>query len=147
MSDPILYVIVCTCKGEPKDVAFIDDSRPAGGLLSVHSSSHQMIFTPEVNPDGSIESVAPYELVAEKLADRNVTEAFFGDGHLMLTIRCPECGTQVQMSRDTYWSVANSVASAVDGWPLVPSPITGEDHRRMIPLGVLCTMVTHIKGK
>jgi hypothetical protein len=28
MAEVIKYIVVCTCAGEPKAVAFIDDSRP-----------------------------------------------------------------------------------------------------------------------
>jgi hypothetical protein len=141
VGEPIYYIVVCSCGGQMKPIAFIDDERPAGKLLRLHSPSRQEIQVPTVSKHGTIVQVEPHDDVVNKLADANLTEVFWSDGHLMVALRCLACGDQAQMSRDVYWNVANALAATVDRWRLIPCS-DPDEQRRMIPLGVLNRMAT-----
>jgi hypothetical protein len=141
---PINYVIVCKCGGTGKAVGFIDDGGPTGELR-VHSRSSQVIMVVPVDRGGRCGPDLPHNEVVARLADTNLTETFWGDGHLMVTIRCIGCNDQAQMSRDTYLNVVNHLGANIEQFPLVPSPDSDDEQRHMVLLGVLNDMATNLK--
>ncbi len=133
----VKYIVVCTCTGSVEPVALIDDCRPVGVTIrGIGEDDTQVVF-----------AAAAEQRVAQWWPERSVTETVWQDGHSTWAIRCTACGQQVQLADKKLVDIAGEFASTADAWPLVPSLGEGEDaHRHMIPLGVLCHMVTGFTG-
>lgn len=143
IGDKHRYVVMCGCTGSLEPIAYIDDHRPGEhpqstlrGQITVTSPSSQKLAS------GLPSTLAiPEDEANAKRKAANVTEIFWGDGHVEWTLRCLECKKQAQMKRDTIRAIADQLAESLDDWPVVQIPDSDEPERHMIPLRVLCTMV------
>jgi hypothetical protein len=129
----VKYIVVCTCGGEPKAVALIDDCRPVGVTIrGIGEEDTQVVF-----------AAAGEQRVAQWWAERSVTETIWEDGHSTWAIRCTACGQQVQFADKNLPGIADELAAPVDACPLIPSLSEGGDaQRHMIPLGVLTRILS-----
>ena len=148
MTEAIKYLVVCSCTGKIEPVAYLDDDRPIGGALRVDAPVGQMIvIAPELG-GGEEPRDQPDEYTA-MFTKTNVTRTHWnrwGDPHVTWVIRCGDCSTQAQMSQVTYGLVADQLAAQLGMVANLPVPTVSDpsatEQRHVIPLGVLCRMVT-----
>ncbi|WP_264992408.1 hypothetical protein [Mycobacterium montefiorense] len=139
MDEKIRYVVMCSCTGSLEPIAYIDDHRPSEhpqsilrGLITITGPSSQKLAS------GLPSTLAiPKDDANAKRKTANVSEIFWGDGHVEWTLRCLECEVEVRMHRDTIRRVADELAAGLDQCPLVKLPDPKEPERHLIQLGVL----------
>jgi hypothetical protein len=123
MAEPIKYVVVC-CTGQP--LAYIDDSRPIGGPLTVTAApgASQIV----IGYQSREEFPTPdYGVVARTWANSNVSQTVWDDngdyadsGHSNWTIRCCSCSKQAEMREETLKLVADEMATELEQKPREP---------------------------
>jgi hypothetical protein len=131
MAEPIKYVIVCGCTGENKLVAYLEDSRPAGGL-SVEAAAPSGHMINIVGGGGLIPAEDLLAGAQKDLSEQNVTETLWPTGNVSWAIRCEDCGEQVQLSDKKLVSIADRLRTAIT------SGTMGQE----LPLGVLTRILS-----
>jgi hypothetical protein len=124
MGEPITYTIYCDCTGQRRDFVYLVDQRPAGDTG----------FTVDVPSAGDMQHLlagVDYLEASSHWAKRPVTVTLWADTHASITIRCPGCQKQQQMSADTATDLIDHLAAA---------------KFREIPFGVLSKWLSHRNG-
>ena len=125
MSSPsgvIRYVVVCECTGKPDVVGWMDDFRSIGGDVSVLEDG--------LTKTGGV-------LKARRWRDRAER-----------TIRCRRCWKDAQLSKVTAAAISDLLIASLTELAVIstPDPLIGvKQTRYVVPLGVLCRMLSRIK--
>jgi hypothetical protein len=136
----IKYVVVCCDDDIP--LAYLDDDRLIGGPVIVKPAMRE-----QATPATDLETPNPPYKFASKpgthvSADRYVSETLWRDGHISWTVRCSRgrCRLQAQMTESNCVEVADKLATAdLDKWPW-----GSQHHRYVVPLGVVCRIVSQL---
>lgn len=153
MAEAAKYVVVCSCGGQIKPIAYLDDGRALGGALRVDAPAGQMIVIAPELASGPEPRDSPDDHAA-MFTEHNVTRVHWNrwsEDRITWVIRCGECSAfQVQMSQATYELVADRLAAEVDKLPKVAVPqahnLSAVEQRHLIQIGVLNFMVTQANG-
>ena len=159
VAEMLRYLVVCACANEIKEIAHLDDDRQFGGPVLLRARKGQMM----VIAPGTFQT-EPGKLAPEpredpdswtaRFTEHNVTETHWnrwGEPRITWSVRCMECGQHAQMSEATLESMADKLAMKRHEFGAVPVSSTVEslsisEDRHVVPLGVLCLMVTQLNG-
>lgn len=128
MTDPLGYVIVCSCGGQLRAIAYLDDDRPGGGELHLDKApaATGQIFIGSRQLDGS----TARDQIAKGWAETEFSENVNDHGVMSWTIRCAGgCRDQAQLSERTLPYIADVLRAKLDAEPGSMPPVPVDDHK------------------
>lgn len=136
MAESIRYVVVCTCTGDVRALAYLDDDRPVGGDLVLDGAPGVggQINIGAQHLDGS----SAQNWIASTWGTEQFSENHAENGNVSWVVRCGEgrCPHQAQLTPRTLRRVAEVLVAKLDADPesLPAVPVDADETRHMVLL-------------